>query len=64
MALIVYFSVLHEMKMTHTDLKPENMLFVNSDCNVTYNPRMVCIHIYSDLWLSFEWLCLFKSFSH
>ena len=35
------FSVLHEMKLSHTDLKPENMLFVNSDCNVTYNSRMV-----------------------
>ena len=48
--------------MSHTDLKPENMLFVNSDCNVTYNPRMVCIKKFALLQLlpsglisSFHW---------
>ncbi|EDO33758.1 predicted protein [Nematostella vectensis] len=35
--LIVAVKFLHEMKLTHTDLKPENMLFVNSDCDVFYN---------------------------
>ncbi|KAM7426472.1 Dual specificity protein kinase clk2 [Porites harrisoni] len=38
--LIVAVKFLHDMKLSHTDLKPENMLFVNSDCNVTYNSRL------------------------
>ncbi|XP_072042558.1 dual specificity protein kinase CLK2-like [Amphiura filiformis] len=29
---------MHDMKLTHTDLKPENVLFVNSDYNLHYNP--------------------------
>lgn len=37
--LLVSVKFLHDMKLSHTDLKPENMLFVNSDCNVSYNPR-------------------------
>ena len=42
------------MKMSHTDLKPENMLFVNSDCNVTYNPRMVCVLLFHFVIISFS----------
>ncbi|XP_068706963.1 dual specificity protein kinase CLK2-like [Montipora foliosa] len=37
--LVVAVKFLHDMKMSHTDLKPENMLFVNSECNVTFNSR-------------------------
>lgn len=37
--LVVAVKFLHDMKMSHTDLKPENMLFVSSDCDVTYNSR-------------------------
>lgn len=29
---------MHDMKLTHTDLKPENVLFVNSDYVLEYNP--------------------------
>ncbi|XP_070534023.1 dual specificity protein kinase CLK2-like [Ptychodera flava] len=37
MCLAVKF--LHSNKLTHTDLKPENVLFVNSDFDVKYNPE-------------------------
>eukprot|EP00794_Sanderia_malayensis_P012316 gene12316-13586_t len=35
--LISSVKFLHDMKLTHTDLKPENMLFVNSDFDVYWN---------------------------
>lgn len=38
---VIVFLVLHDMKLTHTDLKPENMLFINSDCDIYYNKEKV-----------------------
>lgn len=32
---------LHDNKLTHTDLKPENVLFVDSEFDVTYNAKKV-----------------------
>lgn len=32
---------LHDNKLTHTDLKPENVLFVNSEFATTFNARKV-----------------------
>ena len=31
------------MKLTHTDLKPENMLFVDSNYDIEYIPQMVSV---------------------
>ena len=41
--LFLCVPVLHDMKMTHTDLKPENMLFVDSDFDIFYNQKMVSL---------------------
>jgi len=32
---------LHRTRLTHTDLKPENVLFVSSDFDIYYDARMV-----------------------
>lgn len=37
------FKVLHENELTHTDLKPENVLFINSDYDIVYNVKKVGI---------------------
>jgi len=37
--LLTSINFIHEMKLSHTDLKPENMLFVNSDYDIFYNSR-------------------------
>ncbi|KAG1669232.1 Serine/threonine-protein kinase Doa [Nymphon striatum] len=37
--LIYSVQFLHQLKLTHTDLKPENVLFLNSDYEVTYNTK-------------------------
>ncbi|KAM9332797.1 dual specificity protein kinase CLK1-like [Pholidichthys leucotaenia] len=34
---------LHRNKLTHTDLKPENIVFVCSDCNYKYNKKTKCV---------------------
>jgi len=34
-------TVLHDMQLTHTDLKPENVLFVSSDSELEYNTKAV-----------------------
>ena len=46
--ILFFFVVLHSIRLTHTDLKPENMLFVNSDYDVYWNENLVCL-ILSDL---------------
>lgn len=38
-----HFLVMHDNDLTHTDLKPENVLFVDSDYEVIYNSRKVCL---------------------
>jgi len=38
---VCMFVVLHDHELTHTDLKPENVLFVNSDADVMYDPHKV-----------------------
>jgi thiamine kinase-like enzyme len=38
---IIFTSVLHSMSLCHTDLKPENMLFVDSSYDLLYNEKMV-----------------------
>ncbi|NXC19819.1 CLK1 kinase, partial [Corythaeola cristata] len=39
---ICYLAVLHLNKLTHTDLKPENIVFVTSDYVEEYNPKLKC----------------------
>ncbi|KAK3699575.1 hypothetical protein QZH41_014276, partial [Actinostola sp. cb2023] len=46
--LLVSVRFLHDMKLTHTDLKPENMLFVNSDCDVFYNKEATLAFVVLD----------------
>eukprot|EP00112_Aurelia_sp_Birch-Aquarium-sp1_P012480 Seg2624.6 transcript_id=Seg2624.6/GoldUCD/mRNA.D3Y31 product="Dual specificity protein kinase CLK2" protein_id=Seg2624.6/GoldUCD/D3Y31 len=38
--LIASIKFLHSIRLTHTDLKPENMLFVNSDYDVYWNENL------------------------
>ena len=41
--ILFFLAVLHSIRLTHTDLKPENMLFVNSDYDVYWNENLVCL---------------------
>jgi len=36
-----FFVVLHGIRLAHTDLKPENMLFVDSGYDVYWNENLV-----------------------
>ncbi len=36
---------LHRTRLTHTDLKPENVLFVSSEFEIYYDARMVSEHV-------------------
>ena len=38
--------VLHSMKLAHTDLKPENMLFVDSGYDIYWNENLVSIVLF------------------
>ena len=38
--------VLHSMSLCHTDLKPENMLFVDSSCDVFRNEDVVSLNFH------------------
>ena len=37
------FVVLHSIRLAHTDLKPENMLFVDSGYDVYWNEHLVIV---------------------